>query len=134
MGFNVDGIDKLKGALTALSNSDFADHALRKGLTKAGKQVQATAKKLCPVDTGQLRNSIEVTQIENGVDIGTNVEYAPYVEFGTGQRGDSSVAHRHDWDGMAPRPFLHPALQANKKNVVKIVQDTLQKEIDKVVK
>jgi phage gpG-like protein len=34
------------------------------------------------VDTGRLRNSISHEVVENDVYIGTNVEYAPYVEYG----------------------------------------------------
>ena len=134
MGFEVTGIEKLMSALQAMANPDFADQALRKGLMKAGKQVQGTAKGLCPVRTGQLRNSITVTPIENGVDVGTNVKYAPYVEYGTGQKGDSSVEHREDWPGMPPQPFLYPALKANEQNIISITKKTLQSEINRLVK
>lgn len=134
MGVKIEGIDELMSTLQIMSNPEFADQALRKGLMKAGKQVQGTAKRLCPVDTGQLRNSIEVAEMENGVSIGTNVEYAPYVEYGTGQKGDTSVAHREDWPGMPPQPFLYPALKANEENVVATVKSTLQSEINRAVK
>ena len=46
------------------------------------------AKDLTPVDTGTLRNSITHRVETKGkmimVIIGSNVHYAPYVEFGTG--------------------------------------------------
>ena len=50
--------------------------------------VENEAKIKCPVDNGLLRNSI-THYIEDNPDelvgvVGTNVEYAPYVEFGTG--------------------------------------------------
>lgn len=46
-----------------------------------GEIAEGYAKEDCPVDTGRLRNSI--THRTQGKDeyIGTNVEYAPYVEF-----------------------------------------------------
>lgn len=88
------------------------------------------AKNLCPVDTGQLRGSItpKVERDEDGVTgtFGTNVEYAPYVEFGTGQRGEASasppkapvdLAYRHDWSGQPALPFLYPAFTQNKKKL-----------------
>lgn len=54
------------------------------------------------VRTGRLRSSISwrVLADASGVyaDIGTNVEYAAYVELGT--------------ERMAPRPYLRPALAA----------------------
>lgn len=134
MSLNISGLDKLIQRLGNLTNIDTVDKTLMHGLILGGKQIQATAKALCPVDTGQLRNSIEVTEISNGVDIGTNVEYATHVEYGTGERGDSSVAHRQDWKGMSPQPFLYPAFEANKEIVKVIVENTLQEAIRKAVK
>ena len=51
-----------------------------RALTKSGLLVEGTAKELCPVDDGQLRQSINSKVIDNkNASIGTNVEYAPYV-------------------------------------------------------
>lgn len=52
-----------------------------RGLERCGQAAEGYAKDLCPVDTGNLRNSISHA-IDKGGDtvyIGTNVEYAPYV-------------------------------------------------------
>lgn len=146
--FEVQGIEKLMSALVTMSNPDFADQTLRKGLMLAGKQVQGTAKQLCHVVTSQLRNSIEVAPIENGVSVGTNVKQAIFEEFGTGKQGDPSVTHTtkdrwsyrdkdgnwHTTQGHEPHPFLYPALKANEQNIVRITKDTLQSEIDRLVK
>jgi hypothetical protein len=54
------------------------------GLESIGQECEGYAKDDCPVDTGRLRNSI-AHKVEGGEDtvyIGTNVEYAPYVEYG----------------------------------------------------
>lgn len=54
-------------------------------LEETGLVAERFAKVACPVDTGRLRNSITHV-IDSGreeVFIGTNVEYAPYVELGT---------------------------------------------------
>lgn len=61
--------------------------AVVKGLVECGMVAEGYAKKLCPVDTGRLRNSItfNVDESESSVSIGTNVEYGPYVELGTGK-------------------------------------------------
>lgn len=71
---------------------------VEQGLKAIGAQAETYAKKECPVDTGRLRNSIawatstdndgrddsrpKATPEEKTVYIGTNVEYAVYVEYG----------------------------------------------------
>lgn len=72
-------------------NVDIQDHseevsaeikaALLRGLEKIGLVAEGYAKKLCPVDTGNLRNSITHVVDEGGdaVYIGTNSEYGAYV-------------------------------------------------------
>lgn len=73
------------------------DRALVAALEEVGLVAEGYAKRACPVDTGRLRNSIThiVDEGTRHVVIGTNVEYAPYVELGT----------RH----QKPQPFLKPA-------------------------
>ena len=55
--------------------------ALLRGLEKCGLVAEGYAKKLCPVDTGNLRNSIThmVDEVGDAVYIGTNSEYGAYV-------------------------------------------------------
>lgn len=60
-------------------------------------QIEADAKRGAPVDTGRLRSSIThqvrwMPGLVEGV-VGTNVSYAPYMEFGTGRVGDPAVPH-----------------------------------------
>jgi HK97 gp10 family phage protein len=88
------------GGLHQLFSSPSGEVA--KIITKKAIMVDRQAKILCPVDLGRLKASINWRL---GVDsrglyatIGTNVEYAPYQEFGT----------RY----MAAQPFLRPALNA----------------------
>ena len=56
------------------------NEALAKGLEKACLIIEGKAKKNCPVDDGQLRQSItHDVDIANAVgEIGSNVEYAPW--------------------------------------------------------
>ena len=60
--------------------SEFEAACLR-ALEKCGLVAEGYAKKECPVDTGNLRNSIthEVDEGGDAVYIGTNVEYGAYV-------------------------------------------------------
>lgn len=55
-----------------------------KGLESCGQTAEKYAKSDCPVDTGTLRNSISHSVVKETYSayIGTNVEYAPYVEYG----------------------------------------------------
>lgn len=80
---------------------------IEKALEKVGLTAERYAKLACPVGTpestgkkgymgGTLRNSISHTHDKNTAYIGTNVEYAPYVEMGTKK--------------MAARPYLKPAI------------------------
>lgn len=61
------------------------DKAVARALESMGLLGEGYAKKLCPVDTGRLRNSIthQLDTSEKSVYIGTNVEYAECVELGT---------------------------------------------------
>lgn len=54
---------------------------IEKGLKAIAVKAETYAKNDCPVDTGRLKNSITNAVIDKSAYIGTNVEYAPYVEF-----------------------------------------------------
>ena len=62
--------------------------AKKRGLEAIGLTAEGHAKKETPVDTGRLRNSISHATDDEAAYIGTNVEYAPYVELGArGRQG-----------------------------------------------
>lgn len=71
---------------SGLVREEFQAACLR-ALEKCGLKAEEYAKNLCPVGTGNLRNSITYLVVvgELKVYIGTNVEYGPYVELGTGK-------------------------------------------------
>ena len=75
--------DNTKEVLSAL------DKAIERGLEAIGLTAEGHAKKITPVDTGRLRNSISHAIDKEAAYIGTNVEYAPYVELGA--RGRTGV-------------------------------------------
>ena len=58
------------------------ERAKKRGLEAIGLTAEGRAKKETPVDTGRLRNSVSHTTDDEAAYIGTNVEYAPYVELG----------------------------------------------------
>lgn len=53
------------------------EQAKARALEAIGLQAEGYAKRLCPVDTGNLRNSISHTYDKDSAYIGSNVEYAP---------------------------------------------------------
>ena len=57
--------------------------AKARALEKIALLAEGYAKMKCPVDTGYLRNSITRLTDEDAAYVGTNTEYAPYVELGT---------------------------------------------------
>ena len=91
-------------------------------LEECGLTAEGLAKLLCPVDTGNLRNSIahQVQRDELAVYIGTNSEYGAYVELGTGKyypggRQDPWVYQdaKGNWHltyGQRAKPYLKPAV------------------------
>ena len=87
------------------------DVAKQRGLEKVGLTAERYAKALCPVDTGRLRNSISHAVEGDSAYIGTNVEYAPYVEMGT-------VRTR-------AQPYLKPAAQDHADEYKKLLLDEL---------
>lgn len=65
-----------------------------------------------PVRTGRLRGSITSEYDGNSAQVGTNVEYAPYVEYGTYK--------------MSARPFLRPAVENYKDKYQAIFKRILE--------
>lgn len=54
-------------------------------IRRASQRIRAEVVTRTPVDTGNLRSRITITESDNGLTatVGTNVHYAPHVEFGT---------------------------------------------------
>lgn len=110
-----DNTDKIKARL---------DDAVETALEMMGLQAVNYATLKCPVDTGRLRASItkEVRTKERQCIIGTNVKYAPYVEFGTGKFASDGRGRKTPWVyqdergewhrtyGSKPQPFFKPAI------------------------
>lgn len=107
------------------------DKAIRRALEICGGKAESYAKKLCPVDTGNLRNSITHTLESDFVEaIGTPVEYAPYVEFGHHQevgRYVAAIGARLVADYVPGKPYLTPALEDHASEYQKVLTDELNK-------
>ena len=70
------------------------ERAKRRGLEAIGLTAEGYAKRETPVDTGRLRNSISHATDDEAAYIGTNVEYAPYVELGARGRQGKHMLQR----------------------------------------
>ena len=86
--------------------------ATARALEKIGLVAEGYAKRLCPVDTGRLRNSITHALSGKDVYIGTNVSYGPYIELGTSRRSE--------------RPFLRPAATNHADEYRAILEEELR--------
>lgn len=125
---------KRKGIL----NSKLAklENAQKLGLLEAGMLVAQRATQKAPRDTGRLKRSIHPTvpqKVGAGKMItlvGTDVEYAIYQEFGT---GDKSTRPQFSKDsskpGIPPHPYLNPALKESKKDVKKLIKNAITKAL-----
>lgn len=128
----IEGLDKLlKKVEPGLLNKP-----LRNFFKRATITVQNRARDKAPVDTGRLRSSI-ATEVDRRDPpkwgkVGTNVKYAPFVEFGTrphwpppgalqpwarrhgfptGPTGDFLVRRAIARRGTRAQPYLKPALE-----------------------
>ena len=120
--------------------SEFGE-ALLRGLEKCGLTAEGYAKKLCEGfkhPTGNLRNSIThtVDEEEPAAYIGSNVEYASYVELGTGKYVSGGrptpwvyqdeKGNWHRTNGQKAQPYLKPAVADHADKYREIIKNALE--------
>lgn len=118
------------------------DEACLRALERCGEQAEGYATDLVPVDTSALKQSIthRVIDSEPAAYIGTNQEYAAYVEFGTGHYsttgGGTPKSHWvymgddgewHIGKPQKPQPYLKPAVANHVGTYRNIIKDELSK-------
>lgn len=140
MEFIVSGMEKIGDILDGFANKDFTA-----SLTILGMDIEEAAKRNVyqnhTVNTGDLARSIESRVSNNELTVETNLEYAPYIEYGTGifaANGDGrkDVPWRyqtpngewHTTSGIEPHPFLYPAYLKYKYQVMDYLLLDLIKE------
>ena len=160
------GLDKIIAKLDKMQDTSTIVSAMQ----DACDLVEGSAKYKAPKDTGALKRSItnrvEVTGNEVSGIVFTPLEYAPYIEYGTGiyaENGGTSgywvYVGDKDYDpnrkksgkrytlqeakrivaimrskgleayytnGMQPQPFLRPALNENKDEIIQIISDSIK--------
>jgi HK97 gp10 family phage protein len=130
-----DGIDDVLDSLDSLASAERVEAALG----RACAIVERSAKQKAPKGNGELRRSI-TSKVENGVGVVfTPLEYAPYVEYGTGLFAENGGRQdvpwhyqddRGDWhttSGQKPQPFMRPALDENRQEIIRILQEGFSK-------
>lgn len=93
-----------------LKNFDI-DDIIERELESVASDIEKTAKRNSPVDTGQLRNSIKAETKGLEANIGTDCEYAGYVHDGTYK--------------MAARPFLDMAAEKELQDIEDEIADEI---------
>ena len=129
---NIDFKDNSQAVLKAMQQ------AVEKALEECGLVAEGYAKKLAPVDTGNLRNSIshKVDPEEPAVYIGSNTSYAPYVELATGIYAEGgrptpwvyqdAKGNWHWTRGNKAQPFLKPSVADHQKQYSQIIEQELK--------
>lgn len=131
------GYDAIVTKLSKLYDAD----GVAKGMDKSCALVERDAKTKAQKDTGALRRSIKSkVKTEDMVIVGTissPLEYAPYVEYGTGlfaENGGRKTAWSYTdektgetiWThGQHPQPYMRPALNENKEEIISLIKEGL---------
>lgn len=140
MSVQFQGLDEVLNSLEELADEE----KFMAALGKACALVERSAKQNAPKDTGALRRSITSEVEKNGTDIVgvvyTPLEYAPYVEYGTGLFAEGGGRQDVPWNyqddegnwhstsGQKPQPFMQPALNDNRERILRIIKEGLSND------
>lgn len=131
---HIEGLVEIIETLNKLENTE----SIVSGIEQGCAAVERDAKKKAPKNTGELKRSI-TSKVENEGrqvvgEVFTPLEYAPYVEYGTGlfaEKGGRKDVPWHymdekgEWhstNGQRPQPFMRPALQENRERILEYIK------------
>lgn len=139
------GNDKLKENIEKVKLE--IDAKIAQAVLEACLLVEGSAKYNTPVDTGYLRRSfthkVDSTPGKTEGEVGTNVECAHYVEFGTGIHAENKQGKKEPWwyktpdgqwirtSGQRPKHMLTNAFNKHKKTIQNMIQKAVKKVTDK---
>lgn len=135
MATRIEGLEAITERLENIADASQVEAAMQ----KCCALVERSAKQKAPKDTGALRNSI-ASKVENidGAIVGvvfTPLEYAPYVEYGTGlfaEEGGRKTPWMYEDEetgemiftrGQHPQPFMRPALTENREKITRLLKE-----------
>lgn len=137
MAITIEGIEELLGTIETIAQAE----GVRSALNTACLLVESSAREKAPKDTGALRRSIESKVESSGGDmrgiVFTPLYYAPYVEYGTGLFAEGGGRKDVPWNyqddsgewhstsGQHPHPFMRPALDENREEIVRMLKEAL---------
>ena len=113
--------------------------ATKRALVMCGLLAHGYAVEECPVDTGNLRNSIAFRVLDDEMQLGAGAGYAPYVEMGTGSanvpggttkprwRYQDALGNWHWGYPQPPRPFIKPAIADHIDQYIHVLETELKK-------
>lgn len=148
-GLKFSGIDDTEESLARVKS--LFDHEIAKALELGGMVIEGEAKRMCPVDTGNLRSSIYTSSdaregTSRSVSVGTAVHYAPYVEYGTGVFAEGGNGRQTPWgwkgdgvkhggwhttSGYPAKPYLRPAFYSKVDEALKVIAEELGEALAK---
>lgn len=136
MSIEIEGLDDVLNRIEKLGDTSNIEAAL----SQACALVERSAKQKAPKDTGELRRSI-TSKIEGTQGIVyTPLEYAPYVEYGTGLFAENGgrkdvpwnyqddKGNWHSTSGQKPQPFMRPALNENREKIIDLLGEAISND------
>jgi HK97 gp10 family phage protein len=144
----IDGFEEAAGDFADFAEglrdvADNIDGAVDEGVKTTAFQIEGTAKRKAPADTGALRASIEARRLDIGAwVVGAKTEYAAAVELGTaphviapddadalafeGQDGALIFRQRVEHPGTPAQPYLGPAFRAHESDLTQNISDEIE--------
>ena len=129
----LEGLEEVLDSIDRIGDVE----GLQRALQRACAIVERSAKEKAPKGTGELRRSITSKVDDTEAVVFTPLEYAPYIEFGTGLfaenggRADVPWCYKddegewHSTSGQHPQPFMRPALNENREEILRIIKEAL---------
>ena len=141
MSIRIEGLDEVLASIDKLGSVE----KYKEALGRACALVERSAKENAPKGVGELRRSIESKIEDSGEEIVgvvyTPLEYAPYVEYGTGLFAEDGGGRQdvpwhyqddkgewHTTSGQHPQPFMRPALDENRERIFEIFKEALSND------
>jgi HK97 gp10 family phage protein len=130
----VEGLEALKRKFAALPRA--VREEIKAALVKSADELVGMQKRLAPVRTGALRDSIHYEIEDDGVRavVSTDLFYSRFVEFGTPPHENQGEFKGSENPGAPARPFFYPAYRALRKRIKSRLSRSVTIGIKKVAK